>query len=72
MYPKLGQLLGGLSFSLYSIFVPPFPLDRNNSGLKILKVGGWSPASTGGHVYLSSSISPLLDISASVIPIESW
>jgi hypothetical protein len=32
MDPKLGQSLGGLSFSLCSIFVPPFLSDRNNSG----------------------------------------
>jgi hypothetical protein len=38
MNAKLGQSLDGLSFSLCSIFVPEFPLDRNNSGLKILKV----------------------------------
>jgi hypothetical protein len=48
-------------------FVPAFPLDWNNSGLKILKMSGWSPASTGSHVYLlevvsSRSISPLLGI----------
>jgi hypothetical protein len=68
----LGRSLGGLSFSLCPIFVPAFPLDRNNSGLKILKIG----ASTGDRVYpleviSSSSISPLLGISANVIPIES-
>jgi hypothetical protein len=60
--PKLGQSLGGLSFSLCSIFVPAFSLGRNNSGLNILKMGGCSPISTGDHVYLlevvsSSSIS---------------
>jgi hypothetical protein len=75
--PNLSHSLGGLSFSLCSIFVPTFPLDRNNSGLKILKMGGWSPASTGDHVYLlevvsSGSISLLLGISANIIPIKSW
>jgi hypothetical protein len=35
MDPKVGQVLDGLSFSLSSIFAPAFPLDRNNSGLKI-------------------------------------
>jgi hypothetical protein len=39
MGPKLGWSLGDLSFSLCSIFVPAFPLDRNNSGLKIVKMG---------------------------------
>jgi hypothetical protein len=38
---KLGPSLDGLSFSLCSIFVPAFPLDRNNCGLKIMRwVGG--------------------------------
>jgi hypothetical protein len=47
--PKLGQSLGGLSFNLCSIFVLAFPLDRNNSGLKNLKMSRWPPASTGGE-----------------------
>jgi hypothetical protein len=46
-----------LSFSFCSIFIPLFPLDRNNSGLKFLKMGGWSPASTGSHVYLLEVVS---------------
>jgi hypothetical protein len=38
-------------------------------------MGEWPPASTGGHVYLLEvvflgSISPLLGISANVIPFE--
>jgi hypothetical protein len=33
----VGQSLDGLSFSLCSIFVPTFPLDRDNSRLKILR-----------------------------------
>jgi hypothetical protein len=75
--PKLGGSLDGLSFSLCSIFVPVFPLDRNNSVLKFFKMDGWSLGSTGCHVYLlevisSDSISPLLGISANVILIESW
>jgi hypothetical protein len=77
MDPKLGWSLGGLSFSLCSIFVPEFLLDRNNSGLKNLKMGGVAPClnwglclSTGG--VPSSFISPLLGISANVIPFESW
>ena len=32
------QSLDGLSFCQCSIFVPPFPLDRNNPGLKILRL----------------------------------
>jgi hypothetical protein len=38
--PMLGQLLEGLSFSLCSIYVPNFPLNRNNSGSKVLEMGG--------------------------------
>jgi hypothetical protein len=77
MHPMLGQSLGSLSFSIVSIFVPEFPLDRKNSGLKNLKMGVGSPASAGAHVYLlevvsSSSISPLLGILANVVSIESW
>ena len=74
---KLGLLPGVLSFSLVSISVPAFPLDRNNSGLKILKMGRWPPTSTGGYAYIlevvsSGSISPQLGISANIISIESW
>ena len=77
MDPKLGQSLDGLSFSLCFISVPEVPLDRNNSGSKILKVSEWPHPSSGGPVYLlkvvsSGSISTLLGISAKVIPIESW
>jgi hypothetical protein len=32
----VGRSLDGLSFSLCSIFVPAFPLDRDNSGLNFL------------------------------------
>ena len=69
----LSQSLDDLSFSLCSIFVPAFPLDRNNSGSKILKMGGWPHASSGNHVYLlevirSGSIPQLLGILAKVIP----
>ena len=77
MDPKLGQSLDGLFFSLCSNFVSAFPLDRKNSGSEILLMGRWPHASTRGHVYLlevvsSGSISPLLGISAKVIPIGSW
>ena len=37
IHAKVWQSLDGLSFSLCSIFVPAFPLDRNNSGLKFLR-----------------------------------
>ena len=77
MDPKLGWSLGGLSFHLCSNFVPAFPLDRNDSGLKILEMGRQPLASTGDHVYMleevsSGSIFPLLGTSTNVIPIKSW
>ena len=40
MDPKVGHSLDGLSFSICSIFVSVFPLDSNNSGLKILRWEG--------------------------------
>jgi hypothetical protein len=39
MDPKLGRSLNSLSFSLCSIFVPTFSLERNNSGPKIFVMG---------------------------------
>ena len=61
---KVAWSLGGLFSSLCFIFVPAFPLDRNNSRLKFLKMGGWPHPSTRDNVYLlevvsSGSISPL-------------
>ena len=70
MDPKLVPSLGGFSFRLCSIFVFAFPLDRNNSGLKNLKVVGGSVPQL--EVVSSGSTSPLLGISANVRPIESW
>ena len=77
MDPKLGWSVGGLSFSLCSIFVSAFPIDRNNTGSNILKMSGWPHASNGSHVYLlevifSDSIFSLLDILAKVTPIAFW
>jgi hypothetical protein len=74
---KLDWSQGGLSFSLSSIFVPAFSLDRNNSRSKFLKTGEWPLPSTEGHVYLqevvsTGFISPLLGISANVTPNASW
>ena len=67
-----------MAFSSVSapLFVPVFPLDRENSGLNIYEMGGWSLHSTGGHAHLldvvsSGSVSLLLDISANVISIGS-
>lgn len=53
--PKLGWSLDG-HFSLHSIFVPAFPLDRNSSGSKILRKLiphplHWGPLSTGGGLF---------------------
>ena len=44
---KLDQLLVGHSFSLCSIFVPAFLVDRTNFGLKVLWVGCCPYLSTG-------------------------
>jgi hypothetical protein len=49
--------LDGLSLSLCSVFVPAFPLDRENSGLKFFKMGEWSHPSAGAHVYQLKVIS---------------
>ena len=72
----MGWILSWAShFILCSIFVLAFPLDRNNSGSKILKMGRWPHASTEVPVYLlevvsSGSISTQLVILAKVISIE--
>jgi hypothetical protein len=68
--------LDDFSFSLCSIFVP---LNRNNSGLKILRwVGGPSlnrgQSGGAGHAYLLDTVTigsffPLLGILANVIPV---
>jgi hypothetical protein len=51
--PKVGWFLEGHSFSLCSIsFVPVFPLDRNNSGLKNLRwMGGPIPQLGAMPIY---------------------
>jgi hypothetical protein len=77
MDPKVGRSLDGLSFSLCSIFVPAFSLDRNNSGSKNLRWVSVAPSINSGPglstwVISSGSIYPLLGISAKVIPIGSW
>jgi hypothetical protein len=46
----MGQSLDGLFFSLCSIFVPAFPLDRDDSGLKVLR---WVDA----HILLLGAMS---------------
>jgi hypothetical protein len=33
-------------------FAPAIPLDRNNSRLRTLKMGGWPHASNGVYIYL--------------------
>jgi hypothetical protein len=55
----VGQSLDGFSLSLCSIFffVPAFSLDRNNSGLKILKwVGGLFPQMGPVSIYRRCSL----------------
>jgi hypothetical protein len=58
MYPKVGWSLEDLSFNLHRIFVPAFSLDRNNSGLKILRwVDGPIPRFGTKKIYLLEVIS---------------
>lgn len=73
-----GEVDSGWPFlqSVLHFFVPAFPLDRNNSGSRNLKMGVWPHASNGSHVYLLDmkslgSISSMLGILAKVIPTES-
>jgi hypothetical protein len=64
IYLKLVWSLNGLSVSLCSIFVPIFPLDRNNSGLKVFKVGTWPPIiQMTGHINLNKKEGPCVDAS---------
>ena len=52
--------LDGLSFYLCSIFVPPFPLDRNNSGLKFSRcVDGSIPQLGAMSIYWRWSLQVL-------------
>jgi hypothetical protein len=66
---QVGPVSGWLFLQSLLHFVPTFPLDRNNSGSKNLKTGGWPYASTGvmflywrwpGLGSLTFSFSPLL------------
>ncbi|EDL41692.1 mCG148474 [Mus musculus] len=74
--PRWGSLWMAFPSVSALFFVPAFPLDRYNSGLKFLRwVGG--PIPTGGCAYpldmvSTGTISPLLGVLANVIPIESW
>ena len=57
-------------------FVPAFSFNSRNSGLIFFEVGEWPHPSTGGCAYpldmvSMGSISPLLDISANVLPVGS-
>jgi hypothetical protein len=78
---KVDQSLDALSFSLCSIFfclfVSAFSLNRNNSGLKILRWVVEIPQLGAMSFYLlevvsSGSISPLLGISVNTILLGSW
>jgi hypothetical protein len=56
MVPKLANYW--MAFPpVIAVFVPAFPLDRNNSVSKILKMGEWPHVSTWGHVYLLEVVS---------------
>jgi len=58
----VGWSLDGLSFSLCSSFVPAFPLDRANSGLKFLKwVVGPIPQQGGMPIYWRWSLRGMQD-----------
>jgi hypothetical protein len=49
---RVGQSLDGLTFSLCSIFVLEFPLDRDNSALKVFRwVGGLIPLMEAMSIY---------------------
>ena len=69
MDAKMGRSLDCLSFSLcYNFFVSAFPLDRKNSGLKMLRWVGSSMPQLGCHAYLLEVIS-----SGSIFPLYlSW
>jgi hypothetical protein len=74
---QVGLVIVWHLFQFLIHFVPAYPLDSNDSGLKFLKMYGWLPASTGGHVYLlevvsSGSIPPQLNITADVITFDFW
>ena len=57
---KVGWSLDGLSFSLCSIFVPAFPLDRDDSGLKHFRwVGGPIPPLGALSIYWRRSLQVL-------------
>jgi hypothetical protein len=52
IYPKLGRSLDGFSFSLCSICVTAFSLDRNSSGPKFLRwVGDLIPQMSAMFIY---------------------
>ena len=68
---KVVQSLDGLSFSFCSI-----SFRQEQFWVKIFETGEWCHPSTGGHAFLqeviaTGSISPLLAISANVIPVGS-
>ena len=73
----MGQLLIGLTLSLWFIFVPALLADRKNLGLKVLWVSWYPFHPLGNPVWLqevasSGSISPLLRILAKVTLTDSW
>jgi len=49
--PRWGSLWMAFPSVPALLFVPAFPLDRSNSGLKFSEIGGWSHPSTGGCAY---------------------
>ena len=69
----MGQFLDGLSFRLGSTLCPCISFSQEECWVNIFEVNGHS----GGHAYpldmvSTGSISPLLGISANVLPVGSW
>ena len=77
MDTQLGWSPDGPSFSLCSIFCPCISFGQEHSWVKNFVMGGWPYPTIRGQAYLlevlsTGSISPLLCISAKVIPVGSW
>jgi hypothetical protein len=73
----VGQSLDGFSFSLCPTLNPYIFFKQKQFWVRIFEKGRWPHLSTGGCVYLLNmvsmgSISPVLGISANVIPTGSW
>ena len=77
MDPYVEQSLAALSFSLCSIVCLYLSVGQEHFWVNNFEMGGWPHPSTGDHAYLLGvvsigCISPLLGISAKVIPNGFW